>query len=311
MDADPKLKPSTTYQYQIKVRLSNPNFGMKDKVAFEDLASKASIESEWAPEEKEIKKSNTEVTIPRELYFYATEMDDKLRELKEKSDPRLISDRSDVAYLQAQEWFESIQLNPTNSATKVPLGDWAITEIPVRRGEYIQRRENVQVPVWVPTREGFEFAIPVLERRTTGGGRPRRAFRWTSVPRSRAPLSCSWTTKAAASSSRSRSATRPRNVKKRPLEILVMSPDDPARAEQQAGRQGLAQTRAENIKKFQDDVSKKSKVGGPKDPLRRNNETDAGNEITGTLLILVPGHEPGNEDFSFRIARSPVTESTS
>ena len=271
VDADPKLKSNATYQYQIKVRLTNPNYGQKDKVAFEDLASKPVIESEWAPEEKEIKKLGTEVTIPREMYFYASEINDKTRTIKEKNDPKLISDRADVAYLQAQQWFESIQLNPTNSASKVPLGDWAITEIPVRRGEYIARRENVEVPIWVPTREGFEFAIPVLERRPTGS-RPAPGIPVDFGPREPTNLELLVDYEGGRVEQSFKVGDKPpKNVKEEaPLEVLVMSPDGTLRVQnsRQDMKDSKREERATNIEKFQGDVRLKSKVNGPVDPLK-------------------------------------------
>jgi hypothetical protein len=161
VDADPNLKPGTTYQYQVQMRLTNPNLTHPEKIAYQSLIDDQHkvLTSNWVPEDPARLKQTT-VTVTRELFYYPTEMTDQEIKLKEKSDKGLISDK-DVAYLQVHNWLETVRLVPDSPSTKVPLGDWAITNLPVRRGEFISRTENAMVPIWFPTREAWDFAVPV------------------------------------------------------------------------------------------------------------------------------------------------------
>ena len=45
-------------------------------------------------------------------------------------------------------------------APPLAVGDWVIGDMPVRRGEYIGRMEQAEVPVWFETRERFDLAKP-------------------------------------------------------------------------------------------------------------------------------------------------------
>ena len=72
-----------------------------------------------------------------------------------------------MTFLQAHRWLEKVRLNPDIAATQVPVGDWCVCDIPVRRGEFIVRTEAVDLPIWSPLREKYSW--PCRRRRPRRG----------------------------------------------------------------------------------------------------------------------------------------------
>jgi hypothetical protein len=157
---DVNVKPGLTYQYQMKLQLENPNFGKPEKMlAYPDLAKTKEITGEdWAPKDADLQQ--TTVTFKNESFYYATELDVATLDDKYRRDSKLKGDK-DVAFVQMHRWLDKVRLNPENAASLYPVGDWTVADVPVRRGELIGRTEQVKLPVWFPTREAFDFAVPI------------------------------------------------------------------------------------------------------------------------------------------------------
>jgi len=151
---DVTVKPGYTYDYQIQIRVANPNFGKKTEVAYPPLAEKKELESAWGPEKP------VSLTVPRELYVYGTEIDDRTLRSKTSLDPKLLGDK-DVTWMQVHRWLETTNLNPEQRGSQVAIGDWSVGDVPVRRGEYIGRPENVKVAMWFPQKRAFDIAVPI------------------------------------------------------------------------------------------------------------------------------------------------------
>jgi hypothetical protein len=268
IDADPKLKPGATYQYQVKMQLRNPNYKQTEKVAYESLATPETLESDWAPADP----TKAEVKVSRELFYYPVKLDDKgaTANLKERSDPTLSTNRKDVAFVQAHHWVESVRLDPENPASKVPLGDWAITDLPVKRGEYINRTENVEMAIWYPTREGWDMAIPVRKgRQPFYMGRPLPGIPVSFVTED---LLVDWEGGRVEASVKVAPDKPSRTINENAdLEILVLGPDGSLRVQNSAMdvKNAEREKRAAEAKKLLDDVKSKSKLGKPAmgDPL--------------------------------------------
>jgi hypothetical protein len=150
---DVTVKPGYTYEYRVMIRVANPNFGKKTEVAWPALAEQRELASPWSDKP-------CRLTVPKELYAYGTELDDKALKLKQQIEPKLLTDKNDVTFMQVHRWIESTSLNPEQRSASVPVGDWSIGDVAVRRGEMIGRLENVKVPVWFPTKKAFEIAVP-------------------------------------------------------------------------------------------------------------------------------------------------------
>jgi hypothetical protein len=131
---DRDIEPGHGYEYRVKVRMANPNYNMKNKVAYAALAKEKEIESpDWALVPK--------IQVPYEIEWY------------------VMSDRAGRS-LEAQfhRWVESVLTDPVNNRS-APVGEWVIWDkAPVYRGEYLGRVQPAYVPVWSREKEWYELA---------------------------------------------------------------------------------------------------------------------------------------------------------
>ncbi|OAI54268.1 hypothetical protein AYO44_15235 [Planctomycetaceae bacterium SCGC AG-212-F19] len=164
---DVTVKPGYTYEYQVQIRVANPNFGKKSEVAYPSLAERKELESPWS-------EAACSLTVPRETYVYGVELDDKAIRIKQQSDTKLLTDKSDITFMQVHHWLETTNLNPDQRGSNVPVGDWTVGDLAVRRGEFIRRLEHVKVPVWFPTKKAFDIAVPIQGQPKAGviGAKP-------------------------------------------------------------------------------------------------------------------------------------------
>lgn len=151
---DVAVQPGFTYEYQVQIRVQNPNFGKKTEVAYPSLAEPKEIIGPWS-------EKPCSITIPRETYVYGIELDDRALRARQQLEPKLLPDKNDVTFMQIHRWVESTNLNPEQRGASVPVGDWSIGDCAVRRGEQIGRLENVKVAMWTPTKKAFEIAVPI------------------------------------------------------------------------------------------------------------------------------------------------------
>ena len=147
---DVSVEPGCTYEYQFRVRAANPNEGKPEVTVSPNLAEPKELVGDWGPEQP------ISVTISQEEFIYAIEMDDAILR---KEWPNLVTDR-DVAFMQVHKWVNRARVNPEQRNSEVPVGDWVIGSVPVRRGEFVGKHEQTEVPVWFETRERFELAKP-------------------------------------------------------------------------------------------------------------------------------------------------------
>lgn len=140
---DPTVKPGNTYEYQIQVRMANPLFERPDKAISKNFTTAKEIASEW-------RLLPNKVYVPIETEFYAFEDEKRAKTL---------ANNPDRVWMQIHRWFDWIQLAANNKDAAIPVGDWSIAEqVPVNRGEYIGRIEELEVPTWFPKLEAFAFA---------------------------------------------------------------------------------------------------------------------------------------------------------
>ena len=149
---DPDVKPGFTYQYRVRLRMKNPNFNQKGKVGKDDDAKKEILHSIWVeiPEKK---------TIPLESFLYAYDANkylDQVKALSEASgkDPQIakLLEEKEVregkrAVIQIQTWMEKVRIDGTGNKSE-PVGTWVVAAMPVGPGEYIGRRQLVELPLW-------------------------------------------------------------------------------------------------------------------------------------------------------------------
>jgi hypothetical protein len=142
---DTLVAPGFTYEYRIKVKMSNPNYNRQKDVAYPKLAKEKEIEaSEWT--------YVPPVSVPADTFWYA--LDDK-------------PDR-DKAMVQVQRWVDLLEDRGKGADQKgIPVGDWLVlNKTPVYRGEYIGGVIPIEVATWNIRDEDYELVKDAASRST-------------------------------------------------------------------------------------------------------------------------------------------------
>jgi hypothetical protein len=193
---DVTVAPGKAYQYRLRIRMANPNSGLPDpsrppvpvRPASGPRASgprasgprgatappgpmppgiRPSLASTSGPElRSDWYNLPATVVVPRDLVYYA--VDQKALEPRRKGPHYAERVRPNQAVLQAHRWVDFIPL----SGSKRPLavGAWAVAErLLVFKGEYVGRKERVELPVWNTTGERFVLATDSTPRRKLPG----------------------------------------------------------------------------------------------------------------------------------------------
>ena len=147
---DPEINPGYGYQYRIRVIMKNPNLGKDSLVSQPGFAKNERIEGPWWT------VPNT-ATIPPETYFYAINpksYEKKVKEKFEKSSAmqELLLPKDGKTVVQVHEWASEVKLNANAGE---PIGTWIIGEAPVGPGEFIGRKQLVQLPTWSAERSAY------------------------------------------------------------------------------------------------------------------------------------------------------------
>lgn len=148
---DPDVLPGHAYQYRIRVKMKNPNYKKPTLVARPDDAGVETLTGMWA-------SLGEVVRVPAESYLFAgdpakyVEHVDALADrygkepaLKNLMDERAVQEGR-KAVVQVQQWTQQIRLD---SGTKTePVGTWVVSDLAVSPGEYIGKRQLVELPLW-------------------------------------------------------------------------------------------------------------------------------------------------------------------
>jgi hypothetical protein len=149
LDAD--VKPGWSYQYRIRVKMKNPNFGQKTAVSRPADAKVETLYGPWVPIEEW-------VTVQPETFLYAGEADKYLDEVQKLYDANgkerrilLVMEQPQVrdgkrAVVQFQTWLPQIRIDGGNKTE--PIGTWVVADMPVAPGEFVGRRQLVELPLW-------------------------------------------------------------------------------------------------------------------------------------------------------------------
>ena len=147
---DTDVQPGVSYQYRVKVKMRNPNYGKPSLVGKLDDAKREILEGPWL-EIPEI------VTAPSDNFLYAgdslkyVEDSTKLIDANGKEAPfRKFLEVDEVrdgrrAVVEIQRWMPSVRIGETKSE---PIGTWVIGKLPVGPGEFIGKRQFLELPLW-------------------------------------------------------------------------------------------------------------------------------------------------------------------
>ncbi len=146
---DVDIEPGYTYEYRIRVKMKNPNFGRTTEVSNPADAKVETLYSKWFS----IDSRNSRITIPPEQYVYAADVGTYRRTIEETyaaARERELRDRLQVKDYQAVveicRWLPSVTLD--SGTQREPVGAWVVADVPVGRGEYVGKKTYVKLPLW-------------------------------------------------------------------------------------------------------------------------------------------------------------------
>lgn len=158
---DVSVEPGKTYEYRVKVRMANPNYGKNKEVAYASLAKDKEIKAkEWAPAGKPIT-----IPVAGDNRFYLVDEKPEKGVTLHSATP---ANRDRVA-MQLHRWVASEYPNPEVATRQEAFGKWSILDRELfRRGEYIQRRGVLsEVPYWITNIDNWALAKDPANK--TGG----------------------------------------------------------------------------------------------------------------------------------------------
>jgi hypothetical protein len=140
---DPAVEPGYTYQYQIQLRLKNPNFGRDGEVSKPADAKKEFLDSPWV--------MTGAITVPSETFLFAADWDGHNKKTSEEygKEPvlmRRLEAKEHQAVVETVAWMEQVRTG--DGGKREPVGAWVVADYPVGRGEFVGRRQYVKLPLW-------------------------------------------------------------------------------------------------------------------------------------------------------------------
>jgi hypothetical protein len=172
---DCDVRPGYTYEYRIRLRMVNPNFGQNDLVA----------NPEYAKEGYKLLKSNWKqlvtpqpITVPAESFLYAEDVrayrdqvnkeypgEGKGANAETKAINKLLQVKDDQAVVQVATWMEQVKAG--DSTKREPVGGWVVAEMPVGRGEFVGRKQIIKLPLW--SSETQQYVLRELSEKVVKG----------------------------------------------------------------------------------------------------------------------------------------------
>jgi hypothetical protein len=150
---DVDLQPGKAYEYRVQIKMTNPNYGKKEGLAWPALADDKVLKSDWV--EVRGKDGNPlRVVVPKVLaHYYA--VDQKTLDPKYKGMNAQINPRPEQAVFQVHRWYDFFR----PAKTDYPVGNWLIAErLFGYRGESLGQKAKTKVPFWSPEDRGFVLA---------------------------------------------------------------------------------------------------------------------------------------------------------
>lgn len=170
---DCDVLPGYTYEYRIRLRMVNPNYGQTDLVANPEFArdSYKILYSKWLQLE-------TPITVPAESFLYAQDVRAYADEVNKEYPPsgegasaetkainKLLQVKDEQAVVQVATWMEQVKAG--DSTKREPVGGWVVAEMPVGRGEFVGRKQIVRLPLW--SSETQQYVLRELSEKVVKG----------------------------------------------------------------------------------------------------------------------------------------------
>ena len=153
---DVDVEPGFTYQYRLRVKMKNPNFGRRD-VGRPSDAIPPILFGEWTT-------IGTKVTVSSDLNMYLGDPvkyhDAIVAKYKDRAVQNLLDNKNgELPIVQIQTWMQQVVLD---GGKREPLGAWVLGEIPVNRGEFIGKKQLISLPLW--SAEKVKFLLQTLPK---------------------------------------------------------------------------------------------------------------------------------------------------
>jgi hypothetical protein len=161
---DTDIKDGQTYEYRMRVKVKNPNYGKKDLVSKPSDAEN----EELPPLEEQWFTFPTKVNTPKATYYYVADPTPPSGKTASSLPP--IDREKGQAVVQFQQWLENVYPSPQ---VEEPVGDWVQSELLATRGQYVYGKAFAPVPLWSPTENTFVLRELVGEK-VPKGKEPRR-----------------------------------------------------------------------------------------------------------------------------------------
>ncbi|MBO0700363.1 MAG: hypothetical protein J2P46_18340, partial [Zavarzinella sp.] len=162
---DTDIKDGLVYEYRLRVKAKNPNYGKKDQVS---KASDADSE-ELPPQDDHWFVVPEKVHVPQGGYTYVTDYTPP--KANEGRGVGTISlPREGQAVLEFQRWYEYLDLP---GGLKEPVGDWVISQLLATRGMFVTGKAFAPLPFWSSVDNAFVLR-EIPGEKTAKGKDPRR-----------------------------------------------------------------------------------------------------------------------------------------
>ncbi len=141
---DVDVKPGYTYEYRVRLRMINPNYGLTKEVAIPAYANVKELLSPWA----QIADS---ITVPSESFLYSIDPGTFRKKIdeeyaKEKELRERLQAKDNQVVVEMCSWLEQVRTDA--GGNREPVGAWVVADMPVGRGEYVGRRQYIKLPLW-------------------------------------------------------------------------------------------------------------------------------------------------------------------
>jgi hypothetical protein len=166
---DCDAQPGDIYEYRIRLRMLNPNFGQDKLVANPEFAKDTHkiLYSPWT--------LTGPITVPAESFLYAHDVKAYREKIDAEYPPQtnntvepkitatpeskavnhLLQVKDNQAVLQVAAWMAQVR---TGIGTqREPVGAWVVAEMPVGRGEFIGRKQFIKLPLWSAVSQQYQL----------------------------------------------------------------------------------------------------------------------------------------------------------
>ena len=165
---DPTVQTGFTYEYKLRVKMKNPNYGRPKEVQKKSDADALELYGPWWTV-GDIKDNNgtkefvapSPVTVPPDSFLYAVDTGKYLEKSDElvKEVGKVATDQGRIkalletremtdgrrAVVQFQRWLPQVRATGDKSE---PVGTWVVAEMPVAPGEFVGKRQLIKLPLW-------------------------------------------------------------------------------------------------------------------------------------------------------------------